>query len=108
MGESEFVTKLLAVLRARGAHADKFVAGPYSRSGVHDIKVCYQGRYLSFECKDPRLTYAAVDKKYSQDQRLHARSVEAAGGITFCGNKIEDFLSILDEIDRIEALYAKF
>ena len=49
--ESKVKKKVVDVLKQHGAYFFYPVTGGYGRSGVPDIVVCWQGRFIGIECK---------------------------------------------------------
>ncbi len=49
--ESKVKAKVVSILKAAGAYYFYPVTGGFGNSGVPDIIVCYQGRFIGIECK---------------------------------------------------------
>ncbi len=49
--DSKVKAKVVSILKAAGAYYFYPVTGGFGNSGVPDIIVCYQGRFIGIECK---------------------------------------------------------
>jgi Holliday junction resolvase len=49
--EAKVKAKVVSILKAAGAYYFYPVTGGFGNSGVPDIIVCYQGRFIGIECK---------------------------------------------------------
>ena len=52
-------------------------SGPYGRSGIPDIIMCYQGRFVGIECK----AVTKGIKKLTKLQEHEIRKIRDAGGV---------------------------
>lgn len=78
--EKKVKDKCVAQLKAMGAVYFYPVTGGYGTSGVSDIIVCYQGRYIAIECK-------AGKNKLSELQKMFLERVQQAGGVALVINE---------------------
>lgn len=78
--EKKVKDKCVAQLKAMGAVYFFPVTGGYGTSGVSDIIVCYQGRYIAIECK-------AGKNKLSELQKMFLERVQQAGGVALVINE---------------------
>jgi Holliday junction resolvase len=72
--EGKVKAKVVKALKAMGAYFCMPVTGGFGASGVPDILVCYQGRFIAIECK-------AGKGKVTALQQSNLESIEKAGGI---------------------------
>ena len=82
--------RVTALLKAAGAYYFYPVTGGYGNSGVPDIVVCHNGRFIGIECK-------AGKNKPTKLQEKNLRDIAAAGGIALVINEtnIGDVADIL-------------
>jgi Holliday junction resolvase len=78
--EKKVKDKCVAQLKAMGAVYFYPVTGGYGTSGVSDIIVCHQGRYIAIECK-------AGKNKLSELQKMFLEKVQQAGGVALVINE---------------------
>lgn len=78
--EKKVKDKCVAQLKAMGAVYFFPMTGGYGTSGVSDIIVCYQGRYIAIECK-------AGKNKLSELQKMFLERVQQAGGVALVINE---------------------
>lgn len=72
--EGKVKTKVVKALKAMGAYHCMPVTGGFGMSGVPDILVCYQGRFIAIECKAGKGRVTAL-------QQSNLESIEKAGGV---------------------------
>lgn len=84
--------RVTALLKAAGAYYFYPVTGGYGNSGVPDIVVCHNGRFIGIECK-------AGKNKPTKLQEKNLRDIAAAGGTALVINEtnIGDVADILGE-----------
>ena len=82
--------RVTALLKTAGAYYFYPVTGGYGNSGVPDIVVCHNGRFIGIECK-------AGKNKPTKLQEKNLRDIAAAGGIALVINEtnIGDVADIL-------------
>jgi|TARA_R110000744_G_scaffold53488_1_gene114184 Holliday junction resolvase len=78
--EAKVKKKIVAVLKEHGAYYFYPVTGGFGRSGVPDIIVCHDGRFIGIECKAGKNKPTPLQEKNLQD-------IEAAGGISMVINE---------------------
>ena len=85
------------LLKDRGAWILKTWSGGYQRAGVPDILACYRGRFLGVELK-------AEKGRPSTLQLYELKCIRESGGIGIIlrPSHLDDFIMLLDEIDRGE------
>ena len=75
--EKNFENRVKKYLNEKGAYVIKYWGGGnFTRSGVPDLLVCYQGRFLGLEIK-------AENGKPSELQLHHLEQIRKAGGHAF-------------------------
>lgn len=75
--EKNFENRVKKYLNEKGAYVIKYWGGGnFTRSGVPDLLVCYQGRFLGLEIK-------AENGKPSELQLHHLEQIRKAGGYAF-------------------------
>lgn len=84
--------RVTALLKAAGAYYFYPVTGGYGQSGIPDIVVCHNGRFIGIECK-------AGKNKPTKLQEKNLRDIAAAGGIALVINEtnIGDVAGILGD-----------
>lgn len=84
--------RVTALLKTAGAYYFYPVTGGYGNSGVPDIVVCHNGRFIGIECK-------AGKNKPTKLQEKNLRDIAAAGGTALVINEtnIGDVADILGE-----------
>ena len=85
--EAKVKKKVVAKLKAADAYYFYPVTGGYGGSGVPDIIVCCNGRFIGIECKAGKNKPTPLQEKNLQD-------IEAAGGVALVINE--------DNIDEVE------
>lgn len=78
--EAKVKAKVVEILKAAGMYYFFPVTGGYGKSGVADIIVCWDGRFVAIECK-------AGNKKPTALQKRELDRVVAAGGIAMVINE---------------------
>lgn len=78
--EAKVKKKIVAVLKEHGAYYFYPVTGGFGRSGVPDIIVCHDGRFIGIECK-------AGKNKPTPLQEKNLLDIEVAGGIAMVVNE---------------------
>lgn len=93
MTERLIVDSILRLLRKRGAWAVKTHGSPML-AGLPDIFVCYRGRFLGLEVKQPRTANDA-----SARQLAILKQINKAGGFGRIVVSAEEVALLLDRID---------
>lgn len=94
MAETRLVRRILKALQDKGAWAYKAHGGGYSR-GLPDIIVCYRGRFLGLEVKDPAGRYAATPLQlYTIDE------IRKHGGTAAVVYSVDEVLNLLQWLDE--------
>ena len=89
--EAKVKRKCTSQLREIGAYYFYPVTGGYGKSGVPDIIVCYEGKFIGIECKAGRGKTTALQDKNLAD-------IRAAGGLDLIINEANvDFLTAILE-----------
>jgi len=78
--EAKVKAKVVSILKAAGAYYFYPVTGGFGNSGVPDIIVCYQGRFIGIECK-------AGANKPTPLQEKNLAQIQAAGGTSLVINE---------------------
>lgn len=78
--ESKVKAKVVAILKSAGAYYFYPVTGGFGNSGVPDIIVCHQGRFIGIECK-------AGKNKPTPLQEQNLERITQAGGISLVINE---------------------
>jgi VRR-NUC domain len=89
--ERRIVRKIQAYLEEQGARPFKIHGDDsYQEAGIPDLLVCYRGRFIGLEVKQPGGVASPLQKKV-----LH--EIERSGGIA----------AIVDSVDQVRGLLAK-
>jgi len=91
VAETAITARITAALRARGCTVYKTHSGGLTQSGVLDLIVCYEGRYLELEVKTPRGRVTPL-------QRHRIEQVRAARGWAGVVLSVRGALDALDEL----------
>ena len=81
LSEQQIQSKIIKHLENMGAYVVKVIKA--NRSGVADLLVCYQGKFIAVEVKSE---FGVV----SPLQKYHAELVQKAGGISIVGYGASD------------------
>lgn len=73
--------------------------GQFSRPGVSDLTLCYEGRFVAVEVKKP-------GGRTTQAQEDYLESVRRSGGLAFVAYDVEDVVRELGLKARIIPLFA--
>ena len=92
--EKKVKNKVVSILKEHGAYYFFPASYGMGRSGVPDVIVCYEGRFIGIECKAGKNTTTML-----QDRELAA--IEEAGGIplVICEHNLDE---LVDQLDNIE------
>ena len=95
--EKKVKTKVVEILKERGAYYFYASTGGYGASGVPDIIGCYHGNFFGIECKAGKGKPTALQEK-------NIVNIYAAGGtaIVVNENNIEDVRNMLISMDSAE------
>ncbi len=85
--EAKVKDKVVSILKAMGCYYFYPVTGGYGGSGVPDIIICYNGKFIGIECKAGKGKTTAL-----QDKNL--RDIMKAGGTAVVVNE--------DNIEEVE------
>lgn len=90
--EAKVKARVKSILNGVGAYHFSPATGGYGRSGVPDIVVCYEGKFIGIECKAGNNVPTAL-------QYRNLAEIEHSGGIAFIVNEdnINQFERILNE-----------
>jgi Holliday junction resolvase len=85
--ERKVKDRVKKILKSAGAYYAMPATGGYGTSGVPDILVCYEGRFIGIECKANGNTPTALQMKNLND-------IAIAGGIALVidENNVEDLM----------------
>jgi Holliday junction resolvase len=91
--EAKVKAKIVKQLKALGAYYFAPIGGPYAKSGVPDIIICFRGKFIAIECK-------AGNNKCTTLQRMNLDAIKEAGGIAVVINEenVETVSNILSSI----------
>jgi Holliday junction resolvase len=81
MTEQKLQSEIIRYLESNGCYVVKVVRA--TKDGVNDLLVCWEGQFVSIECKLPGGKTTAL-------QALNQRRVIEAGGIAFTAFSLED------------------
>lgn len=100
--ESTYQTKVLKILRDRGAYVETIWGGGYQASGIPDIVGVYKGVFLGLELK-------VKSNKPSPIQVAKINMIRKAQGVgAIIWDNFEPIHAILDSIDKGEPLIDKY
>lgn len=89
--EAKVKKKVVAILKQHDAYFFYPVTGGYGRSGVPDIVVCHNGRFIGIECKSGK-------NKPTPLQQVNLDQIAETGGIALVVNEenIADVQALLN------------
>jgi hypothetical protein len=97
--ETTLKNEAIAYLEKRGAYVCKNWGGPYSGKGRPDLFVCYRGRFLGIELKNPNMKPREVQNALSGAQRREIQKIENAGGVAFVCNDVAGISLVINQLD---------
>lgn len=81
MKESAIQSKIIKFLEKKGAYVIRIIKA--SKAGVHDLAVCFRGKFVTFEVKAERGVVSEL-------QWHHKDKVEGAGGHAFVVHSVAE------------------
>ena len=91
--EKRLQDKAIRYLRERGIYYLNLYGDGFSGKGKPDLIVCYQGRFIAFELK-------VGANNMQDDQIIHKIRIERSGGLHFSPYTFEEFLKIMEDLDK--------
>ena len=73
MREAQFQAKVIQWFKNQGAYVINQWGGPYTRAGIPDLTICYEGTFIALELK-------TETGKPTELQLYHIREINKAGG----------------------------
>lgn len=96
MRETKLQKKCIDYLQSQGIYYINIYGSGRTAKGAPDIIACINGKFVAFELK--------VDNNDMQpDQRIHKRRIVKSGGQHFCPRSLQEFISIVREVQDDEA-----
>lgn len=93
MTEQKIQTEIIKYLTKVGAYTEKVIAG--TRSGLPDVRGCYNGIFFAIEVKKPETKNNA-----SPLQLMNIRKIHAAGGKAIVAWTVEQVQELIKELDN--------
>ncbi len=93
--EGRLVKRIKAYVKGKGGRCFNIHGGdnPYQEVGIPDLLICYRGRFVGLEVKQP-----GEEPTAKQKQVLH--EIEAAGGRAVAVTTVEEVVDLLAKIDK--------
>ena len=91
MTEKQFEASVVAYLKTRGC-VIKMPRTRFTKAGVSDLLMCFNGRFIAIELKRPKGVYGITAA-----QEYFLTAVRAAGGIGGVARSLDDVKAILEE-----------
>lgn len=92
--EARLIKKVQALIRQKGGRSFKIHGGdPLQEAGIPDLLVCYRGRFVGLEGKQP-------GAKPSRRQKQVLDEIAAAGGITAVVTTVEEVVALLAKLEK--------
>ena len=91
--EKRLQDKAVAYCRERGIYYLNLYGDGRSGKGKPDLIVCIGGRFVAFELK-------VGTNCLQDDQKIHKLRIERSGGLHFSPYTIEEFISIIKELEN--------
>jgi Holliday junction resolvase len=94
--EAKVKKKVVAILKAAGVYHFYPVMSGYGSSGIPDIVVCCNGRFLAIECK-------AGNNKPTALQERNMQQIRDSGGVAIVVNEenLNDVQDVLEKLMEI-------
>jgi Holliday junction resolvase len=94
MNEAEIVNRIKAYLKTlEGCFAWKEHGGIYGTGGIPDIIVCFNGRFIAFECKTETGKTTAL-------QAITINKIREAGGVAGVVRSVDEAKAILNKLQN--------
>ena len=91
--ESKVKSKVVKLLKERGAYYAMPVGAGYGNAGVPDFLVCYHSVFIGIECKAGKGQTTALQDKHLED-------IRAAGGRSLVvWEDMSELVKLLDSLD---------
>jgi len=88
MKESTIQRHIMDYLTSHGAYVFKAVGNPMQRAGTPDLLVCWEGRFVGLEIKQP-------GEKATPVQLHELGRIEGAGGVAAVVDSVEATIGVL-------------
>ena len=102
MAEGSLQSTVLKYLNSLPRCIAENVRGSADQSGRADVNMCYKGRCVKIELKDPSTGY-----KPTKQQLLYLKKWAAAGAKTGVCYSLKDVKKLLEEIDEVQGRHDK-
>lgn len=90
--EKAIDARIQKAVRRRGAWSFKVHGSPKMRRGIPDRIVCYRGRFIAVEVKQPGGTATEL-------QRHELNMIDEAGGVAIVATDVETVEAAMDQVD---------
>lgn len=94
--ETPLQSKIQKLIQKRGGYVFKNHGSMIAEPGRSDLTFCYLGRYVSFEVK-------VGDNQPTEQQLIHLRNVQRAGGFAFVVRSVAEASYHLDMIEEFKS-----
>lgn len=91
--EKKLQDKAISYLKGRGIYYLNLYGDGRSGKGKPDIIACINGLFVAFELK-------VGENDLQDDQKLHRVRIKRSKGLHYAPYTIEEFISIVEELDR--------
>ena len=91
MKEAQIQKRLQAIMERRGAWVMNVTPGGGISTGTPDLVMCYRGRFIALEVKQPRSYPTAV-------QRYVIKQIQDAGGVAEVVRSEADLVRLLNNL----------
>lgn len=85
MSESKIQKEIIDYLEDKGHYVIKIIRA--NKSGVSDLAVCYNGKFIAIECKA-----TGKKKNVTELQKFHLDLVRRSGGKAFVADSVWDVI----------------
>ncbi len=90
--EAKVKTRVVKLLKERGAYYAMPVTGGYGNSGVPDFLVSYRGKFIGVECKAGKGVATALQHKHLQEIR------DSGGYALIVREDLTELIELLDSL----------
>lgn len=92
--EAQLIKKAKAYINGKGGRCFKIHGGdPMQEVGIPDLLICYRGRFVGLEGKQPGASPSPKQKQVLDE-------IEKAGGYAVVFSTVEEVVALLAKIDR--------
>ena len=93
LSEAKLQQQCIKYLKSKKIYYINIHGGGWGAKGSPDLITCINGRFTAFELK-------VGTNDMPPDQKIHRRRIKSNGGLHFCPRSLEEFKSIIENLER--------